>query len=235
VIGRLTRCLANPDSSNERRLSCLILNDLSIPFDNKAVMVLGEQGDALFKTLLEVIQHGYPEAYLCCSCFMNLSILEGGKRHLMNYEPSKLACQAPLNNTSSLLRVMEQMMTKHAPFLLSPLVSVEGQAVRWAMGMFLNLSTVPENDLLIVQTTVPTLAVQFLQSTPHPLCKWTRDSLEDYCLSLLAKLVRFPGSLKLLKRHHSELGSSLKHLVDEMGIHSMRASLIISRLLEVDN
>jgi hypothetical protein len=235
VIGRLTRCLANPDSSNERRLACLILNDLSIPFDNKAVMVLGEQGDALFKTLLEVIQHGYPEAYLCCSCFMNLSILEGGKRHLMNYEPSKLACQAPLNNTSSLLRVMEQMMTKHAPFLLSPLVSVEGQAVRWAMGMFLNLSTVPENDLLIVQTTVPTLAVQFLQSTPHPLCKWTRDSLEDYCLSLLAKLVRFPGSLKLLKRHHSELGSSLKHLVDEMGIHSMRASLIISRLLEADN
>jgi hypothetical protein len=234
VIGRLTRCLANPDSSKERRLACLILNDLSIPFDNKAVMVLGEQRDVLFMTLLEVIQNGYPEAYLCCVCFMNLSILDDGKTQLMNYEPPKLAYQAPLNNTSSLLRVMEQMMTKYAPFLLSSVVSVEGEAVRWAMGMFLNLSTVPENDILIVQTTIPSLAVQFLQSTPHPLCKWTRDSLEDYCLSLLGKVVRFPGSLKLLKRHHSELGSSLEHLVEEKGIHSMRASLIICQL-KADN
>jgi hypothetical protein len=165
---------------------------------------------------------------------MNLSILEDGKNYLMNYESTKLAYQAPLSNASSLLRVMEQMMTKYAPFLLSPLVSVEGQAVRWAMGVFLNLSTVPGNDILIVQTTVPLLAVQFLQNTPNPLCKWTRDSLEDYCLRLLCKLVRFPGSLKLLKRHHGELGSSLQHLLNEKGIHSMRASLIICRL-KADN
>jgi hypothetical protein len=183
-------------------------------------------------TLLQTIRNGYPEAYLCCVCLMNLSILEDCKGMIVNYVPPGTtgAWQSPLENSFSLLRTLEGIMTKFAPFLKSTVLSVEGEAIRWAMGLFRNLSTTSQNAVLIAQSKIPSLAARFLQNSPHPLCKWQKDSLEDHALAFLVQLVNFPESLQLLQRGHKELGGCLEGIVNLRGIHGMRAGLIVQQL-----
>ena len=223
----------------ERRLICLILNNLSIPFDNKAVMVLGPNGANLVRVLLDTINGGNPETYLCCVCLMNLSILEDSKKFLTSFIPpaeldnekSGVASSDPLENPRSLLRALEHMIAIYSTFLTSPnVVSVESQAVLWSMGLFRNLSTQPENAVLIAQTTIPSLAGSCIQNSPNPLCKWTRDSLEDMCLGFLVCLVQSSEAIRILKKSHKGLISSLKNIAGEPGIHGMRASLVSNQL-----
>lgn len=228
----------------ERRLICLILNNLSIPFDNKAVMVLGPNGTNLVQVLLDTINGGNPETYLCCVCLMNLSILEDSKKVLTSYiPPTKLnnakseggASSDPLENPRSLLRTLEHMMAIYSTFLTSPqVVSVESQAVLWSMGLLRNLSTQPENAVLIAQTTIPSLAGSCIQNSPNPLCKWKRDSLEDMCLGFLVCLVQSSEAIRILKKSHNGLISSLKDIAGEPGIHGMRASLVSNQLASKD-
>jgi hypothetical protein len=237
VMRKLLRIILVADNSEERRLACLIINNLSIPFDNKAVMCLGDLRDVLMAALLQTIRNGYPEAYLCCVCLMNLSILDDCKGVIVNYVPSGKtgACQGPLENTFSLLRTLEGMMTKFAPFLMSTVLSVEGEAIRWAIGLFRNLSTTSQNAVLIAQSKIPSLAARVLQNSPHPLCKWQKDSLEDHALAFLMQLVNFPESLQLLQRGHKELGGCLEGIEIKKGIHGMRAGFIVRKLLNTGN
>jgi hypothetical protein len=247
IIQELTTCLKDPTTdAASRKLICSILNDLSIPYDNKAVLVLGPQKDMLLSSLLHVIQQYYPEScYLSCACLMNLSILEDSKSVLMHYElpnSSELSSatkskESSLDNPSSLLRLFQSMMSTYIPLLTTTstdVVSVESLAVRYATGFFRNLATVDEHAMLIAETDIPLLLSQYLAAAFQikPLCKWTEDSLEDLALSLLGMLVRVPETRTHLERHHdAEMKANLQEIAnDGEGIHSMRASVIIQSL-----
>lgn len=250
IIDRLAYCLSIAADSVERRQICLILNNLSIPFDNKALMVLGDAGDKLLAALLKTINAKHPEAYLCCVCLMNLSILEKSKRTLMYYVPPLTATDVcenqgapessvsstynshgdPLKNPSSLLRTLEQMIVIYSALLPSPVKSVEGQAVKWSMGFFRNLSTTVEHAKLLAQTAIPSVAGHLIRTSPRPLCKWTRDSFEDITLSFLVQLVQFPEVVDILNELHKELSTCLSEVAERKGIHGVRAALIFSLL-----
>ncbi|KAL7487753.1 hypothetical protein ACHAW6_013329 [Cyclotella cf. meneghiniana] len=64
-----------PVINEDRRLICWTLNNLSIPYENKAVMSRGDASPILFKALTSVIQANLPSSYLCIICFMNLTFL----------------------------------------------------------------------------------------------------------------------------------------------------------------
>lgn len=269
IIQLLTNLLKqchNADDADEEcsRLILLILNNLSIPFDNKAVMVLGPIGTSLIEVLLDVISSGSPITYLCCVCLMNLSILEDSKTVLTTFIPSNstntknddsikkndssiTTSTDPLQNPRSLLRTLEHMIGLYSTLITStsktqnaggsapppPVVSVESQAVLWSMGLFRNLATKSENSILISQTTIPSIASSCISNSRQPICKWTRDSLEDMCLGLLVCLIQCNDSIKILKTktHQSQtIINNLEIIVGEPGIHGMRASLICKQL-----
>ena len=67
---------------------CLILNNLSIPHDNKRVMVKERGAKKLIGNLCHVIASGNKEAFLCCIILMNLSFYEPGLVIIGQFSPS---------------------------------------------------------------------------------------------------------------------------------------------------
>ena len=68
-------------------LVCLTLNNLSIPHDNKRVMVRERGAKRLIGNLIKVVASGKKEAYLCCIVLMNLSFYEPGLTTIGQFSP----------------------------------------------------------------------------------------------------------------------------------------------------
>ena len=67
---------------------CLTLNNLSIPHDNKRVMVRERGAKRLIGNLCKVIASGKKEAHLCCIILMNLSFYEPGLPIIGQFSPT---------------------------------------------------------------------------------------------------------------------------------------------------
>lgn len=216
LIGVLATCLAN---KNDRRLACLVLNNLSIPFENKAVMVFGLSSTKLLDAVLTVIIEGQTDSYLCCILLMNLAYLEDAKLKLVQY-----GADDPLENRKSLLRTMELLLKTRTRFLARKVVSVEGEAVRWATGLIRNLSTMQEGASLVAKTDIPAFILSYIRNSPNPLHCWTEDSLEDLSLQVLMNLAKYPESLECLKAINA--ADAFDSIVGQGGIHDVRASFL---------
>lgn len=228
IVETLANAISVKASTEDRRLGCLILNNLSIPFECKAVMVLGPSSERLLGALCAVIRHGHAESYLCCICLFNLSFLEDGAPAILNYTPATNVSE-PLDSPLSLLRIVELMMKTYSPYLLSKTVmSVEGEAVRWATGLIRNLSSKEEACCLIAKTKIPHLVCAHLRESSNPLTKWTKDSVEDLSLMVLCNLAKYPESLYHLKQIGAR--EAVQGIVGQGGIHDFRASIVVCSL-----
>lgn len=264
ILATLTACLEQSISCEQptdmRRSICLIFNNLSIPFDNKAVMVLGPSSRALLLNLLNVILFNLPEAYLCCICLMNLSILHDAKdiifylsQNEKSYKKHIHTCISPtpiisdartrsgfgggsksrgtmqptiLDDSMSLIRGLERLMKSNSPFLVSNLYSVEGEAVRWSVGLLRSFTKAQSYCNIICNTTIPMLLVEALKSSPRNVLEWTTDSLEEMALICLCDLVRWPIGREVLQN----TSSMLDEIAKVGGIHGYRASVISSAI-----
>lgn len=298
----------------DRRLICWTLNNLSIPYENKAVIALGDRSAELLQGLTMVIQSNLPETYLCCICLLNLTFLADAIRPVTFYLPSSYGGKPPysfspsrarsctqnshnssgkpptspfsrarslqlnnrsangrnawsenegrmseisglvLGNSSSLIRVVERMVMTNAPLLLNTKQSTQGEAIRWACGFIRNVTSAEEANaeddkqgsaslsdstgrqgsipnefteeicILISQTDIPRLMVQFVKDSPHGTIKWTRDSLEDICLGAMCNLAQWQSSREALKRAGAV--QCLEKIEGLPGIHGYRARAI---------
>jgi hypothetical protein len=218
--------MSAPMNCKERLQACLIMNDLSIPFDNKVIMILGARRDIVLTALLQVIRAGYPEAFLCWACLMNLSKLEDGRFFLLCFQPPEARMHHVLDNPLSMLRSIESMMMKYSQYSLSEGKSAEGLAMHSAVGMLCNITTMPDAALLVSKTAIPALVASLLHSSPKPVCRWTPGCLEDFSLSLLVQLTHAPESRRALQHESEKLCSYLASLSREQGIHGLRAATI---------
>lgn len=66
---------------------CLTLNNLSIPLENKRVMVMERGAKRLIGNLCKVIASGKKESHLCCIILMNLSFYEPGLTIIGQFSP----------------------------------------------------------------------------------------------------------------------------------------------------
>jgi len=229
-------CLSLDASPTDRRQALLLINNLSIPNENKAAILLGEPIEFLLPPLLRILRQRLAESYLAAVCLFNLSYLEDAKDMLMNYVPSKLdrvrteyKYQLPAENEESLLRVVESMLKDFTPYLKRHVHSVQAEAVRWSMGLMRNLVTNADNAVFVAhKTVIPSLAVKYLRDSTDDLAHWTRDSLPDSSLMLLVHLVNFDECLEPLNTQ--ETREALKQLDGKGGIHEMRASAVLCRL-----
>ena len=147
---------------------CLTLNNLSIPHDNKKVMVTERGARKLIGNLCKVIASGKKEAYLCCIVLMNLSFYEPGLPIIGQFSPSSSSSAIggvgrrmkpkrklpPLENPDSLLRILQDLIST---------VERGTSDYRWAFGLLANLSKHPENALLIGLTGIPRMAIDNLR------------------------------------------------------------------------
>lgn len=117
---------------SDRRKALLLISNLAIPVENKAVMLLSDTVvDQLLPALLRLIRARTPECYLAVTCLFNLSYLEDAKVKLLSYvsEPTdgqgearlSYKCHSsPTDNPYSLLRTLESLLRDYSPYLARP-------------------------------------------------------------------------------------------------------------------
>lgn len=218
IVAALAKCLS---SDADRRYACLTLNNLSIPFENKAVLVFGPSSDVLLDAILTKIQSGCKESYLLCILLMNVSYLDDAKLKLVEYNGA-------LDNEKSLLRTMELLLKTYSRFLAKKVLSVEGEAVRWTTGLLRNLTCIETGARLVAKTTIPSFVLAYVRDSNKPLHQWTEDSLEDLSLQVLVNLAKYPESAECLKSLNAQ--HAFDDIVGKGGIHDVRASFLQVRL-----
>jgi hypothetical protein len=197
VLTPLAKCLTQ-ESGDGRHLACLALNNLSIPTENKRVMALGPSSKDVIGGLCKVIAEDKQESYLCCICLMNLSFLEASITTILQHSPSPEGKEiAPLENPSSLLRVLEKLLT-NSPAAPNKASSGKSEGVRWACGLIKNLAKSEENAALIGQTEIPKCVVENIRLATAPPSRWTSNSLEDFSLFVILNLAQWPQSREAL-------------------------------------
>lgn len=249
IIPPLANCLhsniayssSEEDGQHEQitRLICLTLINLSIPHENKNVMVHGPHANLLLGSITGVINVMVPEAtYLCCIILMNLSLLQDTAGPILMYSSlfqcspscnmdlpaadmvwdtfpasqpvapchptlprqrrssSKWRC---LDDPNSLIRSLERLIRDKQPFLMSKVFSVEGEGIRWAIGLLRYLTLTSDHCSIISKTEIPALVLGILERTPHQTIKWTNESTEDMTLKVLENLAAYPSSREKLK------------------------------------
>lgn len=254
IISALAKCLISMGSQyNEiellyeeiRRFACLILNNLSIPKENKSVIIHSPHLTLLLEHITTVIKLQIPEAtYLCCICLMNLTMARDAVEPIMTFAPAKesapdnstlqssfqrknsidardweifptskrITARKPtpprqrrstsdqpwLDDPNSLLRSLEKLMRDQQPFLMSKAFSVEGESIRWAVGLLRNMTVKHRHCVVIAKTEIPALVLGVLERTPHHVIKWDNNSTEEMALTVLDQIAASPaGSEKL--------------------------------------
>jgi hypothetical protein len=108
-------------TGTHRHISCLALNNLSIPFENKSLMALGPASKEIFGGLCRVIADDKEDCFLGILCLMNLSQLEDCITKMLYFSPNDENCfMPPLSNPNSLVRILESILTR-SPHLISSL------------------------------------------------------------------------------------------------------------------
>jgi hypothetical protein len=103
-----------------------------------------------------------------------------------------------LDDPNSLIRSLERLIRDKQPFLMSKAFSVEGEGIRWAIGLLRNLTLKSEHCSIIAKTEIPALVLGILERTPHQAIKWTNESTEDMTLTVLENLAASSTSREML-------------------------------------
>ena len=207
VLTTLAKCLIY-ENRDGRHLACLALNNLSIPIENKRVMVLGPASQAILEGLCKIIADDNDCSYLGCICLMNLSMLEDLSTTILQHSPVALGMQAitPLANPKSLLRVIEMFITNLATNFKTG--SGTCQRIRWACGFIKNLAKGKDNAILISQTDIPKCIVHILQCTtnnppptPSPCTSICHANFSLWANSFIKNLSKTEDNAPLIRRN----------------------------------
>ena len=184
----------SPDDGDGRHFVCMTLNNLSIPNPNKKIMVLGPTAQSVLGALCKVISEDKEEAYLCCICLLNLSLLEDTMDVVLQYSPGRMKF-LPLQNPKSLIRILENILNTYSPTTPNDL-----EGIRWATGLLKNLSTSKENARLISQTDIPSRITETLRQVTTPSERWGNNSLEEFSLLCILNLAQWASAKRILIR-----------------------------------
>lgn len=220
VLHPLTQCLTHKNNDEKLHFVCLTLNNLSIPHDNKRVMVLERGSKRLIGNLCSIIASNKKESYLACIILMNLAFFEPGETIIGQFSPKTTLRGrrlTPLENPDSLLRILQEV-TAHAARGTSDF--------RWAFGLLAILSRNIENALLIGITGVPRMARDNILSSQTKVSEWKTNSLEDFSLSLLLHVAEaskdgLKGTLEVAQPIMRD---------DSYGIQGLKATMICAFL-----
>lgn len=245
-------CLTLSTPAMDRRHALMILNNLCIPVENKAVILFGEPCDPLLNSLLLLIRNQTADAYLAIVILLNLSYLsdDHAKTTLFQFictldsgsseAASTYAYRLPSDDPNSLIRILEALLQDFAPYANTKVNSAEQQCCRWSMNVIRNLVALPTIAATVgTKSSVPQIAAHLLaRADTDNLQTWTRDSLEDACLMLLITVCSLDSAVVLLQANQSTLNNILTvcaKLKTTQGIHQTRAIALSNRLKSEEN
>lgn len=242
LLSALLPSLSPNGSSVDRRQALLLINNLCIPMENKAVIMLGEPCDTLLPALLTTIRSRVPECYLAIVCLFNLSLLVESKPILLRYVPPASlesdCSETFFENSTSLLRTIESLTKGYLPFVTkleksSDILSVQREAVRWSFCLMRHLSTLAENAVVVANKTIfPFAAIQCIEvslQTGKDLGFWRQDSLEASSLMILVHLAQH-GEECISPWRSETVMPVLRRLKGKGGIHESRAVTLLQIL-----
>jgi len=197
-----------------RRSACLMLNNLSLPTENKYTLATHER---LLPALLQLIQCNDKETHLCCLIMLNLSFDE----------------TLDFMSTPQFLDTMATLVSVYAPiaYSVNDRKSVESEALKYTLGVLINIAVGLTQAIRICMTAIPEHAIDLLHTTPNGLERWTPNSLEDCCLRLLIQMAQHDMCLPYLSKLNVDL-VLYEELDGNGGIHHMRARTLKARLDE---
>ena len=131
-------------------------------------------------------------------------------RHIASGSSFSILC---LEDPQSLVRSTEKLMYDNRPFLMSKILSVEGEAVRWSVGLMRNLTKKEVHCSVIARTQIPYMILSILAQSPHPLIRWKKDSLEKMSLEVVSNMAQFEETKAILLA--ADAIEMLKHIEDE--------------------
>ncbi|KAL3908372.1 MAG: hypothetical protein SGILL_008510 [Bacillariaceae sp.] len=219
VVNPLAQCLLHKNNNEKLHFVCLTLNNLSIPHDNKRVMVMERGAKKLIGNLCTLVASEKKECYLGCIILMNLSFFEPAETIIGQWSPKNTLRGprlTPLENPDSLLRILQDL-TAHA---------ARGTAdFRWATGLLATLSRNLENALLIGITGIPRTAIENIASSTIDPSEWKTNSLEDFSLYFLLHLAEaskdgLQGALEVVE----------PIMRNDSGIQGLKATMICAFL-----
>jgi len=212
ILDTLVDLLPNLD---HRRMACLTLNNLSIPYENKQPILWHTP---LLQQLWCILRDLPPaETYLACLCVRNLSQEEESRTRLLDFGSAD----------DYLLSLLDKLVVTFAPGVLRTGKvhnSAEGLALKWAVGIIRQVSTTRASELLEYKSTLRVLLelIQYL-SIHLPLHQWTQDSLPDSCLIVILHVAQ-TSDIAVLKELNAQ--DYLSGLIGKGGIHDTRTSWI---------
>jgi hypothetical protein len=246
LVADLLPCLCADAAAADRRRALLLLNNLCVPVENKAVLVLGSETttDKLLTALVRMLHRDDPNSYLVAAILFQLSHLDDAKVWLMNANvpmERSLTLHQPTDKLflkgihATLLRVIESVLLDVSPFLFQTSVksSVQSETFRFLMSMMRHLVTAKQNAVVVAtETIIPTLALDCLARSQRDLGYWTRDSPEEASLMLLVHVCNHVECLEALRR--LEYRTALEKLRGKGGIHEVRALSVLKLLMNDD-
>lgn len=192
ILGALLKRIYREDCEG-LDLALLLLNNLSIPFDNKIIIILGESSSEILDCLVRIMNKDIPEKVLACICLVNLSLIEESVKAIMYHAPIQDWCPdlSLLYNPESTIRILERdlrLKYKSTPVDLS----IEKESLRWACNLAGNLCICEENANLLSLSEIPSLVLALLKKSTLPTSLWTADSIENSALRALCRFASWP-------------------------------------------
>ena len=188
-------------------LALLVLNNLSIPYDNKVLIVLGKSSLKLFDCLSRIMDKDIPERVLASICLTNLSIIPEGGKAILYHAPIQEWCPelSLLSNPESLIRIVERsLMLKFDSIPVE--LSMYKESLRWSCHLVKNLCSCEENANLMSISQIPNLVLNLLKKSELPSSSWNVESVEDAALRTLCKFATWPIlRLTLLEANATEI------------------------------
>jgi len=214
IIESLCECLL-ASSGDARHLALLSLNNLSIPSDNKKLIMNNEHSRAnIIDALVTIIKTDPAESYLACIALMNLSFLESAV--------PVIAANPDLLDTIQVL-LKDGVKAKAG--------SGKSEGVRWSCGLLKNLSRSESAATRIASTEIVSALVQCLKS-PSGAARWSNNSTEDFALFTLLNLSQHQDVLNDLFRKNKVIQTLQPIARSVVGVHSLKATLTIGILKE---
>ena len=210
-------------------LALLLLNNLSIPYDNKIIMISGHCSLQLLDCLCRIFDKDIPERVLACICLVNLSLHELSAKSILYHAPIQDWCPdlSLLYNPESFIKILERSLV--LKFDSTPVeLSIEKESLRWACSLAKNLCSCEENANLLSLSQIPSSLLTLLEKSVQLPSIWTVESVEDSALRALCRFADWPIlKITLIEANAPDI---ISNFTGGQDIYDYKSHLILSSL-----
>lgn len=238
VVTPLAMCLRDRKGI-QRHIACLALNNLSIPYENKRLILFGSASRDVLSGLCHVISEQNSDSFMALICLMNLSFYQLGVTKILHFSPSDDGgFVSPLTNPKSLIRIIETILTSYPTIIKAESKKRNywhtiqkkirnnssnsnmqenhfhrSEFLRWTYSLLKNLTICEQNCNLLGMTEIPKCTTDIIHTSNQPSSCWNRGSIEDFALFCIVNMAQCSVSRQSLMNNDSQAVYMMKPIM----------------------